>query len=753
MSNVGRANPGGIRAMSRAPLTQAAVGVASIIMAGASQAQAQEALPTIDVQAQGGTGYQPPANSGISRLPVPLIDTPQTVNVVTQQLAQEQGVRSMEDALRNVTGITFSAGEGGQQGDSPFIRGFTARGDIFRDGIRDPGWYTRDFFSVDRLEVYKGPSSFAFGRGSTGGTINNVSKIADGSTYMDGTLTGAVPFGFRAEVDASGKVSPNVAMRIAAMGQDVDTPDRDNVWTKRWGITPSWVMQVDPRTKLTFNYIYQGEQSVPDYGLPYYTPPTYSTTTGLPTGAGYNGNGTAVLPVQVPRNTFLGFTSGPFADLTETEVHIATAKAEHDFNDAIKLTSATRYMSVRRDTSPTAPRNLGLAGQFGGVVTTPPAGYPTDLMTIGQQHWENVTDNTQLINQTDLLLNFNTGAFQHTMATGFELSHETRHQIRDNTCFPSGATMPICRVSLSDPNPNPNGPVDGGWTQLQDGDLTNLGAYVTDQMKIDQYWELMGSVRYDNLHSSYQDQTGVNLNATDGMFSYRYGVVFHPVKNTSVYYAGGVSYNPSSEFATLPTGTVDLQPERTNSQEVGAKAEVLDRRLTLSAAVFQMEKTNMRVSDPTSLTGAQILAGDALSEGIELGAAGKITDQWALFAGYTLLHTELQKTTDLSQLGRQLPNAPESSFTLWTTYEIAPKWTIGGGATYNSYAYANAQNTEYVPEFWKFDAMVAYKIDDKSSLQLNVYNITDELYYAQYYGGQAVPAPGRWASLTYRIRW
>jgi catecholate siderophore receptor len=763
-----KTNAGEIRVQisSRAHL-RTAVSLASLM--AASTAAAQDGggmqLPTIDVTGDQGGGYQATQQS-ISRLPVPLLDTPQTVNVVPQQVIQEQRANTMEDALRNVTGITFSAGEGGQQGDSPFIRGFTARGDIFRDGIRDPGWYTRDLFSIDRVEVYKGPSGFAFGRGSTGGAINNVTKLPlIGSTFAEGTLTGTTGPGVRAEMDANG-MKDNITGRISALYEELDTPTRDNVWTKRWGMAPSATTQLSDSTRATLSYIYQGEESVPDYGFPWLPPPIYSSTRGALTNAGYNGNGTAVTPTPLSRNTFLGFRSGPFADVVDTEAHIVTAKIEHEFSPGTTLTNATRYMRINRFAMPTAPRNLGLAGQLAGPATTPTAGYPVDQMTIGLQHWENQTNNMQLINQADFVSKFDTGILKHTFNTGLELSREIRHQQRDNLCYPvsGGSTpagAPVCRTDLSDPSPNGSTPADTGWGGPQDTLMTNFGAYVGDQIKITKYLELMGALRYDYLRTTYDDLTQTvpanqHLQSTDSMLGWRYGIVFHPVRNTSVYYSQGVSFNPSSELGTLSTGTVGTAPEETNVKEIGAKADVLDGRLSLTAALFRTDKTNMRVPlDPTQ-TGAaaiQILDGVARSEGFELGAVGKLTDKWSMFVGYTQLRTEILETTDLSQLGRQLPNAPPRSFSLWTTYDITPQLTVGGGATYNSDTYANAQNTEYVPEYWKVDLMANYKLDAHSSIQLNIYNLTDAFYYAQYYAGQAVPAPGRYASLSFRTRW
>jgi len=179
---------------------------------------------------------------------------------------------------------------------------------------------------------------------------------------------------------------------------------------------------------------------------------------------------------------------------------------------------------------------------------------------------------------------------------------------------------------------------------------------------------------------------------------------------------------------------------------------VLQNRLSLTAAIFRIEKNNLRINDPTNNTVA-ILDGIARVDGIEVGAAGKITDEWSIFAGYSYLQSRILDTPDLSQNGRELPNTPSHNLTLWTTYALTGKLTLGGGATYQSFAYANAGNTAFVPDYWKFDAMVSYKVDEKSTLQLNVYNLTDKYYYSQYSGGNVVPASGRWASLTYKVRW
>lgn len=752
------------RLARHAALLGTAVSLASLMAAAAASAQESGvALPTIDVNAGNDSGYQATQQS-ITRLQTPLLDTPQTVNVVPQQVIKDQRVSTMEEALRNVVGITFSAGEGGQQGDSPIIRGFAARGDIFRDGFRDPGWYTRDLFSIDRVEVYKGPSAFAFGRGSTGGAINNASKLPTGNTFVEGTVSGTTGPGIRADLDTGGKVG-NVSGRIAATAQNIDTPTRDNVYTKRWGVAPSASLQLDDATKATLSYVYQGEEGSQDYGQPYLPQPAYSSSTGALTNPGYNGNGSAVTPVPVSRKLWYGIDNGPFRDLTTTETHIVTALIERQLGDRFKVTNGTRFISNVRDSTVTAPRSLGNAantvfanGTSGGIAS---AGYPVDLMTIGRERRNRVTDASYLVNQTDLTGKFETGMLKHTFATGVEFSRETRDQTRIDLC---SQTVAACRTSLINPGLNTVATDRYDITAPNHTTSDNVALYISDQIKITRFFELLISLRNDRFSTNYVDEaaTGANreLSRTDNMFSQRYGIVFHPVSNASIYFAYGNSYNPSAELGTLSSSvnnsaSVTLAPEKNISYELGAKYDAMGGKVTLSGAVFRIEKTNLRIpNDPSAPTAQQFLVLDGLArvEGIELGLSGRLTDAWQITAGYSYLKSEIAETTNLAELGRRLPNTPEHNFTLWSTYDLTSRFTVGGGAVYQSMAYVNTTNTAYVPEYWRFDAMASFKVDKYSTIQLNIYNIADEHYYAQYYGGHAVPASGRWAMLSWRVR-
>jgi catecholate siderophore receptor len=595
---------------SNRTLLRTAVSLASLM--AASTASAQEGgssglqLPTIDVSGNAQAGYQATQQS-ITRLQTPLLDTPQTINVVPQQEIQERRLTTMEDALRTVPGITFMAGEGGQQGDSPIIRGFVARGDIFRDGFRDPGWYTRDLFDVDRVEVYKGPSSFAFGRGSTGGAINNVSKLPTGQTFVEGTATINSVGGYRADVDASGK-RDNISGRIAALYTETDTPNRDNVWTRRWGVAPSISAQLDDATKVTLWYIYQGEEGAPDYGWPYLPQPGYSTTTGALVNPGYNGNGTAVTPVPINRNTWFGIATGPLRDIVTTETHILTAKIERELGSNFKITNGTRYMLNDRFGRNTAPRGLANAAlqPFTSGLTTGTGGngigYPVGLMTIGRERRERETDAGYLVNATDLTGKFDTGIINHTLTAGVELSREIRDQTRTDLCVPTGATAKLaCYTSLT--NPTVGGVPATGFTFVPGNQTlsTDYAAYVIDQMKITKYFELLGSFRFDRFYTHFLDGTGApgqqDMKRTDNLPSYRFGAVYHPTPNSSLYVVYGNSYNPSAELGTLSgspnnAASVTLAPEKNVSYEAGIKWDVLEGgQLSLTGAIFRIEKT------------------------------------------------------------------------------------------------------------------------------------------------------------------
>ncbi len=313
-------------------------------------------------------------------------------------------------------------------------------------------------------------------------------------------------------------------------------------------------------------------------------------------------------------------------------------------------------------------------------------GYPVGLMTIGRERRERETDAGYLVNATDLTGKFDTGIINHTLTAGVELSREIRNQTRTDLCVPTGATANLaCYTSLV--NPTVSGVPATGFTFVPGNQTlsTDYAAYVIDQMKITKYFELLGSFRFDRFYTHFLDGTGApgqqDLKRTDNLPSYRFGAVYHPTPNSSIYVVYGNSYNPSAELGTLSgsannAASVTLAPEKNISYEAGVKVDVLEGNLSLTGAVFRIEKTNLRIpGDPTAPTAQQFLVLDGLArvDGFEAGAAGKVTDKWQVIGGYSYLDSSIAKTSNLAELGRWLPNAPRHNLSVWTTYDITPE--------------------------------------------------------------------------------
>ncbi|WP_257457612.1 TonB-dependent receptor [Archangium lipolyticum] len=731
-----KGHPGGVRGALR-PWSQAAVGLASALAASGAVAQETAGaeprkpaedhyvLPTVQVVGESEAESYNTQESSLTRLPKPLVDTPQTVTVVPEKLIEEQNATTVRDALRNVSGITISAGEGGRQGDNFILRGFSAQTDVSRDGVRDLGWYTRDTFNIGGVEVFFGPSSVLFGRGSTGGAINLATKKPVKRSFQELSLTGGTaPWG-RVEVDVNQVITDSIQVRVNGTGQLSKVAGRDLAEQNRAGFAPSIRFELSKNTTLDVDYLYQREDSFPDYGHPYFNGYPVSVTLGVPRSAIYGVQG---------------------SDTERVNAHIGTARFQHRFGNGLTLTDTLRYGGVDRFSRPTSPRGLA----------------PTDApTTIGRERYQTDTDNTNLINQVDVRGEFQTAFLKHTANAGLELAWETRDQLRFNLTATDLTTGPNLPADLFDPVPSPDlSPVNKVFSTSNQTDQRTVGVYASDQIELTRFLEVLGSVRFDSFKTKYSSVNNANvttrLENTDTFFNWRAGLVFHPLEKTSLYAMYGTSANPSAEAGTLPTGTESLEPEKNNIFEVGAKADLLDERLGLSAAFFRLDKTNARVPNTDPNGPPQILAGQQRVEGFNFGAGGLILERWRLIANYTFMDSEIREHTNEYLKGQQLPNTPKHSISLWTTVEVIDKLTLGGGAVYQDVTVVNnptsaAQALNKVPNFWRFDAFASYAVGPVQ-LQLNVNNLTNELYYAQYYSGQAVPAETRSASLTGRVR-
>ena len=699
------------RAMVRSAIEVTALGLASTVGLASTAAHASDTATDRDgVQAVVVTG-----KPSLAILTQKLRDTPQTIDVVPQQVMKEQAVNNLQDALKNIPGITLNAGEGGAHGDQINLRGFPASDDYFLDGLRDTGFYTRDSFDLDVLEVYKGPASTLFGRGSTGGVVNQVSKTPQLLRDVNATFTAGTNDEQRATVDINVPLSDDAAIRLNAMGQTSGVAGRDFVHNRRYGIAPSLALGIDKPTSLTVSLLHQQEDNIPDYGIPFVF------------GA----------PAPVPRNTDYQL---PSDDRFASTVDIATARLKHSFNDAVTLTEAARYGRYSFDSRQTA-------AHYGAAPPVP--GTPLSAIVVFRDRPSSQGAVTTAMSSTDLSVRASTGPVTNTLVLGLEVDREEAALVR----FVNQMNL-IAPTPLLHPDPNEAFPGrQTAVTQRPDTVTNTLSGVVGDTIQIGEHWQVIGAVRLDRFSANFSEPvTHAAFRHTDVIASPRASVVFKPTEQQSLYFTYGSSYDPSAENLSLSARTVDLGPEKDHTFEFGAKTELLNGSLTASAALFRTEMVNVRVGDPTNPS-LQILAGTQRVDGLELGLAGYITPGWEVLAGYTHLISKTLKSTDPTQVGQPLQNTAPNQANLWTVYRLTPVIKVGGGINYLDRRPADVANSSFTPSYVTLDAMASLRVNDHLSLQVNATNLTDKYYFANSYFTKPVenhvlPGPGRTVTFT-----
>ena len=645
----------------------------------------------------------------------------QSVSVVPQILIEQQGATTLKDALRNVSGIGLNAGEGGVQGDDFTLRGYSAKTDIFIDGVRDQGSYQRDSFNLESVEVIKGPSSSYFGRGSTGGLVNQVSKTARaGNSYAGIVSSGMGPFN-RATFDVNQQLSESVAFRANLMGQTSEVVERDEVKQRRYGYAASLVFGLDQPTQLTLNYLYQKDNNLPDYGFPY-----------------INGR-----PAREDRDTFFGSSS----DFERTEVNVATVRLDHAFNDQLKLRNTTRLSHVGRAAAPTAARLITIADGMDTLAN------PIGAQAFRRNRPERDATESILSNQTDLSATFSTAGFEHSLSTGFEVAREEFRLARFTNTLPN-------TIGLDPESFDPEGSSTRALSQRTNTRALSAGVFVADEVKLNEYVDLIAGLRYDRFAASFNDDfpptpgsslTRPDFDNTDRTLSYRAGIAFHPTTTQNYYVSYGTSFNPSAEALSLSATNQDVDPEKNQTFEIGGKIELRDGQLSLQGALFSIKKTDAREMDLNQEV--QVLSGERLVRGFELGVTGRLTDGLVMFGSYTFLDSEVTKslTDDDTNLtndteGNEVSRVPRHSATLWTSYQLpGQKLEIAGGPTYVSHRFSSDTNANKIDGYTRWDATIGYAVTEKVTLRLNLQNLTDKEYFDSTAGGHTVPAPGRTA--------
>ena len=713
---------------------------------------------SITGEAQDSTSYQVEKASS-PKYTAPLVDTPRSVTVIPQQVLKDTGALNMQDALRTVPGITFGAGEGGNpQGDRPFIRGFDAQGDTYLDGVRDTGSQSREIFAVENIEVSKGPNSAIGGRGAAGGSINLVSKKAHLGNSFDGGFTWGSDQTQRYTLDGNYQFSDTAAGRLNLMSHESNVAGRDKVDYDRWGIAPSLAFGLGTDTRVNLDYYHLESNDTPDSGIPY----------TIPAG------GSAARTKSNPDKPYAGGDHSNFygldRDFRKGRTDTATFAIEHDLSDSLTIKNTQRHGTSMQDYILTQPDD-----SKGNV----------NNGSLWRRANTRVSNTETTTNQTDLFGNFYVAGFKNSFSTGVEYTREEsqkssynvntdttpRTSAATSNCTPSmiGASSGYNCTSLS--NPNPNDPWNGAISRNYAGTDTQANTYalyVFDTLELNEQWLVNMGLRYDHFDTDYKTYNAAGTTTSKGddtseFVTGQFGVVYKPAENGSIYASYATSATPPGN--TLGEGqegnplggttdrsgnllSSDMEPETTKNYEIGTKWDLLNDRLSLTADIFRTEKENARVQVDTS---SYENAGKTRVQGIELSASGKITDKWQVFAGYAFMDSEqvdggpMGKAND----GNELPNTPKNSASLWTTYQVTPKLTLGGGAFYVDDVYGSVANTMMVDSYVRYDAMAAYKLTKNVDLQLNVQNLTNETYYDKAFSTHfANQAAGRTALLS-----
>ena len=611
------------------------------------------------------------------------------------------------------------------------IRGFSARTDLYIDGVRDFGGYSRDPFNIEQVEVVKGPSSATTGRGSTGGSINLSSKTPKENAFYQGSLGFGTDNFKRATIDINQPIPsdkvPGMAFRLNALWHDSDTPGRDVTDQSRWDIAPSFTFGLGTPTRVTLAYFHLDQDNTPDYGIPW-----------VPAGqvdpylAGFVDQ---VAPVD--DSNWYGLKG---RDYEKVETDLFTATVEHDFSDSLTLRNLTRYGITDRDSIITAPRFEEIDP------ATPGNQYGTVIRRNDVKSRDQVDE--ILSNQSDLRADFETGRLTHKAVAGVEFSRE------DEVNYSRATTDLGPTTDLY--NPNPNDPYTGvifRTGQKTESRVDTVGLYVGDSMDVTEQWQVNAGVRWEHNDVEYTGTDGITLERNDSMATWRAGVVFKPVERGSIYFGYGTSFNPSYEGLTLSTGAtaannLNTDPEESRTFELGTKWELVQRRVFATAALFRTDKTNARTQDPGDNTDVIVLEGEQRVQGVELGLAGSITENWAVNVNYTFQDSEVTESKDANEVGNELSNTPRHSASLWTTYRLPYGITLGGGPRFVGDRYSSNANTRTAESYWVWDAMAAYEVNKNVTLRLNIYNLADEDYIASVGGGHVIPGTGRAATLT-----
>jgi catecholate siderophore receptor len=623
-------------------------------------------------------GYQPVFSRASTKTETALLDTPQSVSVVTAQQIKDQAVQSMAEAVRYTPGVTFAQGEGNR--DAAVIRGSTSTGDFYLDGVRDDVQYYRDVYNIDRVEILKGSNGLAFGRGGAGGVINRVSKEAGWTPVREVNVSVGSYDHKRIALDVGGGLTSSVAGRVNVVSEDSDSY-RDGVSVRRNGISPTLTLKPSDRTKVVLSAEYFNDLRVTDRGIP-----------------SQNGK-----PFKTDESTFFGNAE---QSPTETTVRTVGMAIEHKFKNGVMLSNKTRYADYDK-----YYQNVYANGSVSG-----------NMVALAAYHDD--TQRQNVFNQTDLLVRATTGTIKHDLLLGTEFGRQDTENFRIN------GTVTPSPVSAS----NPRGVATFAATRARDSvsQVDVSAVYIQDQLTINKQWQMVLGLRQDRFVTDFTDKktAGNTGKTTDTELSPRAALIYKPVDSVSIYTSYSKTFVPRAgdQLSSLTGANRNFDPESFLNKEVGVK---WDPRadLSLAAALYRLERGNVAITDPAVTTQAILVDGQRV-KGAELSATGKINHAWSVTGGYAFADSAITKSQSSTiKAGNETNQTPRHTFSLWNRYDVNDRYGVALGFVSRSRMFAQDDNTVKLPGYGRVDAAAFFNASKSLQLQLNIENLLNRDYY------------------------
>jgi catecholate siderophore receptor len=723
---------------------------AAVVRAKAeAEAAAKKRLAQQDPYADPAAPYK--ANRLASpKFPEPIVNTPRSITVLTQEVLRDKDATSLKDAARTTPGVTIGTGEGGNAfGDRFFIRGFDARNDVFVDGIRDPAVNIRENFFTEQIEILKGPSSTIDGRGTAGGAINIVTKQAsDLASFYNADTKFASDFTKRVTFDVNQVITPTLAVRMDGMWQIADISERNYTTDDRWGglAAVKWTPTND--FMLSANYIHSNLHGLPDFGVP------YNTVAGAP-----------VTSVGIPRTTYYGFVDRDFQVATQD---IGTIVGDYRVSDALTFTNKFRAEQSVLNYIGTIPEQgasaTGCNSQGGNFANPNPA---TWIVCLNPQSRYQVTN--VLADEALTTLKFDTGPVRNTLVSGGIISHEKvsidsynglNSEAVGAGAFASGTVGPVSVLNPPNFLPFGNPTLTGNPNVIP---VNSNSLYALETANYRDFVIFTAGLRFDNYNISASKNGFPTISAVSNMVNYNLGLVVKPLPTTSVYAAYGTSSEPvgaeldgtSANYGGLnPSSPINqiFGPTQAKAVEVGTKWEFFNRHLLATGALFRTDVSNARELVPAGYPNAgTVQAGAAYHvQGIDIGAEGKILDKLSIFGGIVLMNNRVDESAVPTNVGLPLAFIANQSFNLLAKYEVTKDLEVGAQTTYRSKIYGGtllaANQGTVLPDYWRFDAFIEGYFLKHYEWKLFVNNIFNTLYYDAFYQSAApfvLVAPGR----------